>query len=347
MRADARLLWAIGALIVTGVGAAGQDHAPLVRSVAELLREKYVFPDTGERAAAAIERRLSRNGYDGLAMGEIGPALQGDLRAITGDKHFAVAYHPQLYADVSASPPGGDGAPATGPDPRGPALNFGFTRIERLEGNIGLLRYDEFFSAAHSGDKARAAIELLADCDAVIIDLRANWGGDASMVTLLASYFFDTPEPVRLATAHDRMSGESTPIETDPSAPGRRIGAAPLFCVVGEHTRSAAEALSYYLRSQGRATTVGQKTSGGAHAGHIFPLTENFVMFCPTSRLEDAFTGGDWEGAGVPIDVASEEDKAIARAHLLAVEHAMTLGRTDDREQLDALADRLRQGLDD
>ncbi len=342
-------VFVVAAALSLGTTASGQDHADLVHSVTDMLRTRYVLPERAERAALELERRLEEGAYEGIALGEIGPALQRDLREITEDKHFAVAYHPGMYRDLRANPPGAGETeqPAASPDPRAARANLGFTRVERLEGNVGLLRYDEFFSATHSGEKTRAAVELLADCDAVVIDLRANWGGDAAMVALLASYFFDAPEPVLLATAHDRLTGETTRVETDPGAPGRRIASAPVFCVVGANTRSAAEALAYFLRSQGRATTVGARTSGGAHAGYIFPLIENFVMFCPTSRREDAVTGGDWEGEGVPIDVECDEDGAATRAHLLAVEHAMTLGREEDQQSLRDLADALRDALDE
>ena len=68
---------------------------------------------------------------------------------------------------------------------RGEASNFGFEKVERLEGNVGYLDLRGFHRAEVGGDTAAAAMNFLANTDALIIDLRKNGGGAPDMVALI------------------------------------------------------------------------------------------------------------------------------------------------------------------
>jgi len=66
-----------------------------------------------------------------------------------------------------------------------------------------------FFPASLGGETAAAAMNFLANTDALIIDLRQNGGGDPSMVAFLISYLFDGPDPVHLNDLYFRPTGET------------------------------------------------------------------------------------------------------------------------------------------
>ena len=83
--------------------------------------------------------------------------------------------------------------------------NWGFAEVTRLDGNVGYLKLAS--TRVHGGGGgavAAGAMALLANTDALIIDLRENQGGTPSMVSLLATYLFDGA-PVQLTETHWRL----------------------------------------------------------------------------------------------------------------------------------------------
>ena len=71
--------------------------------------------------------------------------------------------------------------------------NFGFEKVERLPGNIGYLKFNQFSDTEHAMRTAVSAMHFLENCDAVIIDLRENGGGSPSMIQLISTYFLEEP----------------------------------------------------------------------------------------------------------------------------------------------------------
>ena len=53
---------------------------------------------------------------------------------------------------------------------------FYFRQCEGLPVNVGYLYFDKFADARYAGPTALAAMNFLANCDALIIDLRFNGG---------------------------------------------------------------------------------------------------------------------------------------------------------------------------
>ena len=75
------------------------------------------------------------------------------------------------------------------------ADNFGFRKAEILPGGIGYLRFDSFSVPDRDAfAAAAAAMNFLANSEALIIDLRRNGGGAASMIRFIAGYLFEENE---------------------------------------------------------------------------------------------------------------------------------------------------------
>src|SRR5215471_5204803 len=86
-------------------------RAAAVKGAADALRQRYVYPDVGERAAAALEASLASGKYDQIVEpSAFAERLTADLQAIAHDKHMRVA--------ARGMPFGPPGAPI-GPPPRG------------------------------------------------------------------------------------------------------------------------------------------------------------------------------------------------------------------------------------
>src|SRR5256885_13831761 len=86
--------------------------------------------------------------------------------------------------------------------------NFGFESVSRLAGNVGYLDLRGFLDAGDGGETAAAAMNFLANSDAVIFDLRRNGGGSPTMIDLLISYLYPRGARVPLNDFRQRKSDE-------------------------------------------------------------------------------------------------------------------------------------------
>ena len=160
-----------------------------IRALIAAIEEYYPIEPVRRRLADHFRRQLARNAYGKMDSAKaIRTRLTKELREISNDQHFLVDYfvRPRTY------PAGVEIAGDANSDRRMIAAlhNQGFESVERLPGNIGLLRIAKFEPAADAEPITAAAMRFVAGTDALIIDLRDNGGGYGDTVTLLASYFF-------------------------------------------------------------------------------------------------------------------------------------------------------------
>jgi tetratricopeptide (TPR) repeat protein len=187
-------------------------------------------------------------------------------------------------------------------------------------------------------------MSFLSDCDALVVDIRANGGGSAQMVQLLCSYFF--AERTHLNSIHSRGDAHVKEFWTLDELASPRLADVPVFVLTSGFTFSAAEEFAYNLKSRGRAVIVGETTGGGAHPGETVPLGERFHAFVATERSVNPVTGTNWEGTGVAPDVACPAAEARERALVLAREAADERRAAREAAWEAALAD-LRARLDE
>ncbi|HEY69211.1 MAG TPA: S41 family peptidase [Anaerolineae bacterium] len=304
----------------------------VILEIIRLTEEKYVYPDAGKKIAAHIQKKLEGGEYDDIATEQaLASQLTTDLRSISGDHHWSVRYDPKGAA-TSVDP-------ENEPDEDRMARyleasrkkNFGFERVERLKGNIGYIDLRYLHPSEHAGETAVAAMQFVAHCDTLIIDLRQNHGGYPSMEQLLASYLFDS-EPRLFNTFYYRPTDDTQQFWTFPHVPGRRRPDIPLYLLISGDTGSGAEAFAYSLKYMGRATLIGETTKGAAH-----PVTKEIVqgvfdVRLPYGRPINPVTGTNWEGKGVEPHIAVPADEALKIAHLHAMENLFE-GCQDDDEK--------------
>src|SRR5579863_2026016 len=261
------------------------------------IREYYVFPDVARRVEEDLQRRLSSGEYDHITTGDLFCLfLTAHLQEISHDKHFFLVYHPGGHSTTEHKSNRADEHQA------GMLQNFGFQRVERLQGNIGYLDLRSFYPAEIGGETAVAAMNFLAYSSALIVDLRHNDGGEPSMIALLSSYLFEG-EPVHLNDFYRRITQSTQQFWTLPYVPGRRYGPhKPVSVLIGPHTASAAEEFAYNLKHLQRATLIGRTTAGGAHPMEAFWIHPHIEAFIPAWRAINPLTGTNWEGTGVAPD---------------------------------------------
>src|SRR5687768_8111313 len=193
------------------------EQAEVIEGAAKLIETRYVDPQAGREIARALRRERSL-----AARAEpqvLADRLTAFLRAQAADGHFHVSWSEKALAtkDFSEAMEAGDIDRYYGPK-----LNYGVAKVEQLDGNIMLLDLRVFPPPDVAGDVIAAAMTLVAQGDALIIDLRRN-GGGMDTVNMVAGYLL--PPGAQLSGAYDRPTDRLTPQTTPVWLPGRRFGA--------------------------------------------------------------------------------------------------------------------------
>lgn len=296
-----------------------------IDSISIKLKSNYIFPQVADKMSQLLITKLEEGKYDSLTdPAELTRQLTIDLQSISKDRHLMVVYNPSVVARELALT---DADRANEEAEWAKELvkhlkrdNYGFREVKILEGNVGYLDLREFVDPKYGGETLAAAMNVLSNTQALIIDLRKNDGGHPDMVQLLASYFFSS-EPVHLANHYNRPKDELTQSWTLPFVPGKRLSDVDLYILTSNNTFSAAEAFSYQLKHLERATIVGETTAGGAHLTGSVIATAKFYVRIPQGRTTSPVTNGNWEGTGVTPHIEISAEQALKTAHTMALEN--------------------------
>ena len=292
-------------------------RAKVVDGAVAGLNDTYVFPETAKKMEEAVRAHQQKHDYDAISDGDdFAKRLTEDFQAVSHDKHLRVIFSPAALPDFDNQKPD----PKREPEERKQMerMNCGFKKAEILEGNIGYLKFDFFADPAICGPTVVAAMNFLANVDAIIFDLRENGGGDPKMVAFLSSYLF--AERTHLNDLWTRKGDVTEQYWTDPYVPGKRLDGKPAFVLTSKNTFSGGEEFTNNLKVLKRATTVGETTGGGAHPVRGHRITEHFGIGVPFARAINPITHTNWEGTGVEPDVKVDASQALETAIKLATE---------------------------
>jgi hypothetical protein len=315
----------------------------VIDEVLKRLEDGYVFPEVAAKIVKDVRKRQADKEYAQVKTGqELAGLLTRQLQEVSKDKHLRVV----CSTEKRSQPPQGKGpTPEMKERMKQVAVktNASYRKVERLAGNVGYLALDGFMDAEAAAGPAAAAMNFLANTDALLIDLRRNGGGSPAGVALLCSYFFDE-KPVHLNSLYWRKGDRTEEFWTLKELAGKRYLNKEVYVLTSARTFSGAEEFAYNLQTQKRATVVGETTGGGAHPGEGRPIGDHFGMFLPTGRAINPITKTNWEGTGVKPDVAVLADEALDRAHQLAVQKILASTKDEEtRRQIQREFDRARE----
>jgi hypothetical protein len=308
-------LRAVGATVRVPVGddakLDGVERRRVIDGVVRNVKEHYVDKDVAQKMADALLAH-EKNGDDNAIAegGAFAALLTRQMRDVSHDLHLEVVYS----RDRLPEHPGAPSAESLANYRR--ALereNCTFETVKMLPHNIGYLKLNSFPDVSICRSTAVAAMASLNRADAVIFDLRDNRGGYSEMVMLIAGYLFDHPEYM--------YSPREAPTErswTRSPVAGSRLADKPVYVLISGTTWSAPEQFSYDLKMLKRATLVGEKTRGGAHAGVFYRIDDHFGVGIPEVKAVNPFSKNDWAGVGVEPDVKVQAGEAFAAAVRLA-----------------------------
>jgi hypothetical protein len=297
------------------------EKEALLKAVCERIEKIYAFTENIKKTCDFLKRNLKQGAYAKYTSPrEFASRLNDDIEGITHDKHFGIVYDPQQAAAMTEQ--AGNNTAFYTPQlvRQYRRMNYGFKELKILEGNVGYLDLRDFFPLKWSADPAVAAMNFLANCDAVIIDLRYNGGGEDQTVTFLLSYFLDASEStITFSTSYTRFDNSYYQSATWPYVPGKTLYRMPLYLLISKTSFSGAEAFAFHLKNQKRATLVGETTRGGANPVEIQEIGGKYVIYIPSSKSVSSLTASDWEGVGVKPDIEAEAAEALTVAHLEAI----------------------------
>lgn len=306
------------------------------------MRKAYIFADVAEKMAESLQARAAKNEYDDITEPRaFADRLTKDLQEVSHDKHLRVLFSPEGLSNRSGPPSDEERARMLGEERR---RNFGFMKVERLDGNVGYIDLRGFSGTPESRDVAVAAMNFVGDTDALIFDLRQNGGGSPFMIGILSSYLFN--EVVHLNDFYIRETDTRREFHTTADVQGKRYGKdKPVYVLTSNRTFSAAEEFTYNLKNLKRSITVGETTGGGAHPGGVRRITDHFGIWLPNGRAINPITKTNWEGTGIEPDIKTASAQALDAAYANALKKILAKA-TDPRhrEQLESALAKLPKG---
>jgi len=286
-----------------------QERKRVIDAGAMNMREHYVDRSVGQRVADSLLAQERNGGYDGItdpaAFAEL---VTHQMRNMSADA--TLTYFRQILPQATGAPAAERLAAYTRAMEQS---NCTFEAVQILKNNVGYFKLNSFPDASVCRAKAVAAMAELNHADALIFDLRDNRGGFPEMTALIASYLFDHPEywynPRENTTQH---SWTASPVA------GNLLADKPVYILTSRTTISGAEQFAYDLKMLKRATIVGERTAGAAHAGAFFRIDDHFGMGITEVEAINPFSKGNWDSVGVEPDVKVDAADALNTAERLA-----------------------------
>lgn len=295
---------------------ADQNRA-VILSLAQTLRERFAFRERGVAVASEIEAMESRGEFRNAHSGaELLALIDSKIAPLVDDRHFRVRYFgPEAVAGFTEVPPTAEELAEFHAEVR--LRGSEIPDVRWLPGNVGYIRLTLLLDTPPGVEKLAAAMGMLSDTEALIIDVRGTPGGEPAGVANVIGHLVTQRTPtVRVETAFD--SSLDRTFYAEPRTPG--FTNKPVYVLIDEGTGSGAEELAYDLQAMRRATLVGQTTAGAANPGGYRPLSGGFVAFIPMQVVSSVLTGENWEGVGVLPDIEVPAAEALTQAHRLALE---------------------------
>ncbi len=323
-----------------------REKAQVIDGALSRVRETYFETGDIQSIEAAIRGKVAQGAYRASTGPEaFANQLQDDFRDASKDPHFRVIYVPGEMPRLPTSmkrPPETDADRAARVHVEAVLYNNGFARVQRLEGNVGVLELTNLPDGENMVEKAAAAMTFLKDTSAFILDLRANGGGEITGVDVVLSYFVEGR--IHTYDMLARKPEDNLQYFTDASVAGPRYAAEKsVFVLTSRRTFSAGEAMVDAMRTWRHARIVGERTRGGSNAALPTKATDHFIVGVPFMKTVNVATGKNWNVVGIEPDVAVLADKAQDAAYLLALESiAAATPSAAFREQVQAIIQKLK-----
>lgn len=266
----------------------------IVAKLSDALRDNYIFPDVGQKAAEKISASLAAGAYDKLAdPNAFAAQLSADIAAIAHDKHMSVS--------AMGGPPPSPGGPVR----EIPRSEAGVVRADRLAGNVGYIEVIGFPPLPIFKPAVDKAMSALKGSRALIIDDRRNMGGSPDAVDYLVSYLIPPGQSIEINDIVSRVpkteNFEREKFHSQSTAVN--FAKIPVYVLTSKSTFSGGEEFAYDVQTHKLGKIVGEVTGGGANPTGMVDLGHGLAASIPWGRAENPITKTNWEGRGVQPDM--------------------------------------------
>lgn len=280
------------------------ERQDIVAKLASALRDRYVFPDVAEKAAAKVQAGLAAGDYAALDdPSAFAARLTNDLAGVAHDKHMKVM---SLMA-----PPAGPMRPR----PRGEG---GVLRADHIAGGIGYIEVLGFPPPMIFKPTLDRTMAALAGSRALIIDVRRNGGGSPPSVSYLVSYLVAPGRPINTIVSRTEKTNDYTRESFASEATPTSFVNVPIYVLTSKDTFSGGEEFAYDVQALKIGTLIGEVTGGGANPVGMVELGNGMAAMIPFGRAENAVTGTNWEGRGVKPEIVVPAADALRTALMKA-----------------------------
>ena len=288
--------------------------AEMVTTISTLIEENYVLKAQGELIAATLRKDFSQGRFSKAQnLKQLDSTLTKSLRESSNDYHLYTWNNKKIVDQLQAASSEEketSGAKSFFNDEAAYDANFGFKKIEILEGNIGYIELTQINISDVSLNTLYSAMTMVHNTNALVIDLRSNSGGGSTIGPVLETFFLETPTDL----LEFRSRNGETKIERTVGWLVQERYNRPLYLLTSKGTASAAEAFAFSLKNQNRCVIVGEPSYGGAYMNTYFPVNENFVVAISTDAPFLPGTNESWEGTGVTPDHETTAPEALKKA---------------------------------
>lgn len=309
------------------------EQKSIIATLCSKLEKLYPVTEIGIKTSLNILKYYESGKYsDYTLLPEFMQHLNDDLDSLSKDSHLGIIYDPAMVSEIQkendTGVKGKSYADLISASERW--NNFGFKELKILEGNIGYLNLQMFFSLKYAAETAVAAMNFFSNCNSLIIDLRINGGGWDDMVTFLVSYFMDKNDDIIFSITHSTL--DSSYFASVPSVyvPGKKLTNIPIIILTSKSTASAAEAFTNIMKHFSKNTlVVGETTAGAENPVDHIVLFGGYLLRIPTWQKIYSYDNSAWEGAGLKPDIKAEPDTALNFAHMYLL-HKLKEETTDE-----------------
>jgi hypothetical protein len=279
-----------------------------IDTLTQRLYHDYVLPEKASLMSNYVKQRYKEGAYNNITDPRtLADVLNKDILSVHNDEHFYIEYNPQL-AKLYSAPLDSNYTKEQLRINR--SKNYGFKKIEILNGNIGYIDISYFAYVTPEAEKtANAAFELLSNCNAIIIDMRYGMGGQPEMVSCILKHFLKDEIVVMSSTIRNKPG--KFLYYSEPDTNYTKLYNTPLYVLTSYKTFSAGEMLAYCLKNLKRATIIGEQTRGGAHNSPKSFLYKDFIISLPHGKAYSNITKSNWEGVGVEPDIKTTAENSL------------------------------------